>query len=121
MDRKSVEWLGSSRSDLLGMPQPVVKQFGFELGLVQNGLIPEGAIHLSHVENGVWELRENHKGDTYRVVHLLRHEDTIFVLHCFKKKSTSGKAVPKADTETIAARLTEAKARIAARRKQKGE
>lgn len=31
----------------------------------------------------------------------------IYVLHCFKKKSTRGRALPKRDRQTIEARLAE--------------
>lgn len=113
MDDKQLEWLGSTYDDLQAMPKPVVQTFGFQLGQVQNGVMPETATHLTHIEHGVWELKENHQGDTYRMMHLLRHEDVVFILHCFKKKSTKDKNIPKADKETIDARLKQAKAMIA--------
>lgn len=90
-----------------------VRTFGFQLDQVQNGVTPETATHLTHIEHGVWKLKENHQGDTYRVMHLLRHEDVVFILHCFKKKSTKDKNIPKSDKETIEARSKQAKAMIA--------
>ena len=38
MDDKRIEWLGSSKKDLLAMPETVVNTFGYALGLAQNGL-----------------------------------------------------------------------------------
>ncbi|MEG3146732.1 type II toxin-antitoxin system RelE/ParE family toxin [Sphingomonas sp. RT2P30] len=120
MDNKRVEFLGSSYRDLLDMPEEVIDQFGFELGLVQNDMTPEGAKPLTKTfENGVWELRDSHDGDAYRAVYFLRHEDVVFVLHCFKKKSTKGGAIPAADKATIDARLATARSRIEQLRKDK--
>ena len=120
MDDKKLEFLGSSHSDLIGMPKEVVRQFGYELGLVQNDLIPEGAKHLTKTfENGVWDLRESYNTDAYRAVYFLKHEETVFILHCFKKKSTKGGEIPDRDRETIAARLKTAKDRIEQMKKDK--
>lgn len=113
MDNKRVEFLGSSYKDLLALPGAVIAQFGYELGLVQNDLIPIGATPLTKTfENGVWELRDSHDGDAYRAIYYLKHEDTVFVLHCFMKKSTKGIGLSSADKATIDARLAAAKARI---------
>ena len=53
------------------------------------------------------ELLEDDDGDTYRAVYTAHYRDVIYVLHCFKKKSTRGRALPKRDRETIEARLAE--------------
>jgi len=58
-----------------------------------------------------------HDGDAYRAVYYLKHEDVVFILHCFKKKSTSGGAIPPADRKTIDARLATAKVLITQMRK----
>lgn len=46
-------------------------------------------------------------GDTYRAVYTAHYRDVIYVLHCFKKKSTRGRGLPKRDRQTIEARLAE--------------
>lgn len=55
------------------------------------------------------EILEDDDGDTYRAVYTAHYENVIYVLHCFKKKSTSGRNLPKRDKETIDARLAEVK------------
>lgn len=53
----------------------------------------------------VREIVEDHATDTYRTVVTVEHEEAIYVLHAFKKKSRSGRATPQADIERIKARL----------------
>ncbi|WP_296615466.1 type II toxin-antitoxin system RelE/ParE family toxin [Sphingomonas sp.] len=122
MDNKKVEFLGSSYKDLLSMPEEIIDQFGYELGLVQNDMTPDGAKHLTRTfENGVWELRDSYDGDAYRAVYYLKHEEVVFILHCFKKKSTKGGEIPAADKTTIDARLAAAKLRIVQMKKDHGK
>jgi phage-related protein len=54
---------------------------------------------------GVYELIEDHRGDTYRAVYAVRIADRVHVLHAFQKKSKSGVKTPKADVEPIERRL----------------
>ena len=122
MDNKKLDFLGSSYADLVEMPKEVVRQFGYELGLVQNDLTPEGAKHLTKAfENGVWELRDSYDGDAYRAIYFLKHDEVVFILHCFKKKSNKGGEIPDRDKKTIEARLKTAKAKVEQMKKDKGE
>lgn len=54
---------------------------------------------------GVLEVVENDIGGTYRAVYTVKFEETVFVLHCFQKKSKSGIATPKEDMDIIRTRL----------------
>ena len=51
------------------------------------------------------EVVENDVGGTYRAVYTVKFEETVFVLHCFQKKSKRGIATPKEDMNIIRARL----------------
>jgi phage-related protein len=53
----------------------------------------------------VLEVIENFLGSTYRAVYTVRFANTVYVLHCFQKKSTHGIATPKPDLEMIRERL----------------
>jgi phage-related protein len=107
MDEKEIDWRGSSYRDLLAMPTRVRRTFGFALGLAQNGLSYPDAKTLSGFKPPLVEILEDHDGDTYRAVYVARFDDVIYVLHCFKKKSTNGRNLPKRDRETIETRLAE--------------
>jgi phage-related protein len=58
----------------------------------------------------VFEIVEDHRGDTYRAVYAVRFAKAIYVLHCFQKKSTSGIKTAKTDVDLISARLKLAQA-----------
>lgn len=120
MDDREIAWLGSSYKDLLAMPERVRRTFGFALGLAQNSLPYEDAKTLAGFKPALVELLEDDDGDTYRAVYTAHFEGAVYVLHCFKKKSTSGRNLPKRDRETIEARLAEVKRIESARRREKG-
>ena len=107
MDEREINWRGSSYKDLLDMPEAVRGTFGYALGLAQNNLSYEDAKTLSGFKPALIEILEDDDGDTYRAVFTAYYRDVIYVLHCFKKKSTRGRAVPKRDRQTIDARLAE--------------
>jgi phage-related protein len=107
MRERPVDWRGSSYKDLCDMPEAVRRSFGYALGLAQNGLPYEQAKTLATYKPAVVELLEDHDGDTYRVVYTAHYGDVIYVLHCFKKKSTRGSALSKRDKATIEARLAD--------------
>jgi phage-related protein len=58
----------------------------------------------------VFEIVEDHRGDTYRAVYTVRFAKAIYVLHCFQKKSLSGIKAAKTDVDLIGARLKLAQA-----------
>jgi phage-related protein len=103
---KHVDWVGSSLEDLKGFPDPVQQSIGFQLYQLQIGEMPKSAKALKGKDlSGVYELRDSLKGDAYRAVYVAKLKGTIYVLHCFKKKSKSGIATPKNDLELIKSRL----------------
>ncbi|HEY0147940.1 MAG TPA: type II toxin-antitoxin system RelE/ParE family toxin [Allosphingosinicella sp.] len=122
MDEKRVNWIGSSKKDLLAMPEEVRRTFGYALSLAQNNLPYEDTKMLTGFGLPLVEILEDDDGDTYRAVYTARLGDAIYVLHCFKKKSTKGRNIPKRDKETIEARLAEARRREAeeAKHRKKG-
>ena len=58
----------------------------------------------------MFELVEDHRGDTWRVVYTVRFEQALYVLHCFQKKSPSGLRTARTDIELIYERLQAARA-----------
>ncbi len=108
---KPVLWIGSSRRDLLDMPDAVRRSFGHALFEAQIGLTPGIAKVLRGFGSaGVLELIENDSGGTYRAVYAVRFADAVYVLHCFQKKSTLGIATSRRDSALIMERLREAEA-----------
>lgn len=103
---KKLRFVGSSKEDLSSMPDDVKQDFGYHLFKAQAGEFPATAKPLKGFGGAsVIELRENWHGDTYRAVYTVQFRDCIYVLHCFKKKSSSGISTPKPDLELIKQRL----------------
>jgi len=54
---------------------------------------------------GVVEIIADHRDDTFRAVYTVRFQGTVYVLHAFQKKSTSGLATPKREIDVIRQQL----------------
>jgi phage-related protein len=108
---RPLQWIGSSKKDLMALPPAVQRLFGFALHLAQCGL-QHGAVKVlkGFGGSGVLEVVENDEGGTYRAVYTIRFEMAVFVLHCFQKKSKHGVATPAEDMKLIRARLKVAEA-----------
>ena len=103
---RRLEWIGSTKKDLLALPEEVVDVFGYALYLAQTGSKHDQAKPLRGFGSaGVLEVVENRRGDTYRAVYTVQFAARVFVLHVFQKKSKSGIATPKPDLDLIRNRL----------------
>ena len=103
---KPLEWVGSSKKDLLAMPDAVIDVMGYALHLAQSGLRHDQAKVLRGFGSaGVLEVVEDDDGNTYRAVYTVRFKNAVYVLHCFLKKSHKGISTPKHEIDLIEARL----------------
>jgi phage-related protein len=103
---KPLQWVGSTKKDLLAMPDDVQDVFGFALHLAQAGKKHDQAKPLKGFGGaGVLEVVEDHMGDTFRAVYTVKLANAVYVLHCFQKKSTRGIETPKPDIDLIRERL----------------
>lgn len=112
--RKPLYWEGSSKKDFKEFPIPVQKDMGVALFVVQLGGTPDSAKPWRGNGSGVYELVEDHRGDTLRAVYTVRIGDAVHVLHAFQKKSKSGIATPRPDVELIEKRMKAVLARYEA-------
>jgi phage-related protein len=103
---KRLEWVGSSKKDLMALPEEVIDVFGYALHLAQAGRKHDQAKPLRGFGSaGVLEVVEDLRGNAYRAVYTVRFAVRVFVLHVFQKKSKSGIATPKAELDLIRNRL----------------
>lgn len=102
---RTLTWLGSTKKDLMSLPEEVIDTFGYALHLAQIGSKHPQAKPLHGFGSGVMEVVEDRQGDAFRAVYLVRFESTVYVLHIFKKKSVKGSETPKPDLEMIRSRL----------------
>jgi phage-related protein len=103
--RRPLFWEGSAKRDFKRFPAAVQKDMGVALFVVQLGGTPSSAKPWKGLGSGVFELIDDHRGDTYRAVYTVRIADRIHVLHAFQKKSKSGIETPKLDVELVERRL----------------
>jgi len=106
---KPLHWVGSSKRDFLAFPEPVKSDMGYALGLAQLGGKHPHAKPWKGEGPGVFELVENHDGDTYRALYSVRFADVVYVLHAFQKKSPSGIRTAATDIALVRERLRRAR------------
>ena len=110
---KALNWVGSSKADLLAMPDDVKDIFGYALHLAQTGgKYPDAKPLKGFGGASVLEVVADVQGDTFRAVYTVHFSDAVYVLHCFQKKSTQGVATPKREIELIRTRLKAVKATL---------
>jgi len=103
---KHILWVGSSKKDLMAMPDEIRSAFGFALYLAQQGKKHQNAKPLKGFTGaGVLEVVEDCLGDTFRAVYTVKIAENIYVLHCFQKKSKRGIETPKQENDLIRDRL----------------
>ena len=94
--------MGSSKKDLLALPETVVHVFGYALYLAQSGRKDDQAKPMKGFGSaGVLEIVEDWEGNTYRAIYTVRFVERVFVLHVFQKKSKRGVATPKRELDLI--------------------
>jgi phage-related protein len=108
-------WIGSSKRDLLAFPEAVKDDIGTALSVAQFGEKHPNAKPWKGEGAGIFEVVDDHRGDTYRAVYTVRFEGAVYVLHAFQKKSPSGVKTAQTDVKTINQRLKLAKENYEAR------
>lgn len=98
---RPIEFLGSSRDDLVTMPADVRHEIGVDLMRVQLGGQPTDFKPMPVVGSGVFEIRVRDASGVYRVMYVAKFENAIYVLHAFQKKS---ERTARADIELARAR-----------------
>ncbi len=97
---KSLEWIGSSLTDLQAFPELARRAAGYQLHLVQQGEEPGDWKPMPLIGAGAAEIRVQ-VGGAWRVAYVAKFIEAVYVLHCFGKKT---QRTGKADLELAAAR-----------------
>jgi len=103
---KRIQWMGDSKDRLRGFPEEVRYEIGSALRSAQFGESHPSAKPMRGI-NAV-EIVSDFDGDTFRGVYTTKIKEYIYVLHCFKKKSTIGIKSQKRDLNLIRTRLRDA-------------
>jgi len=103
---KILDWIGSSKKDLLKLPEEIIQTFGFGLYQAQMGNRHIKSKTLKGFSGAnVIEILEDDSSGTYRAVYTIKFKDIVYVLHVFQKKSKQGIKTPKDDMDLIKSRL----------------
>ena len=81
-----MSWLGSSLEDLRAFPEDARRAAGYQLGRVQQGLLPTDWKPMTTVGAGVIEIRV-HTRVEHRVFYIAKFEEAVYVLHAFEKRT----------------------------------
>jgi phage-related protein len=98
---KTLSFCGGSLDDLRGFPTSARRDAGYELDKVQNGLDPNDWKPMNTVGAGVREIRIRDVSGAFRVLYVAKFSATVYVLHCFQKKT---QATSKTDLDLPAKR-----------------
>jgi phage-related protein len=84
---KSVEFLGSALSELRDFPLSARREAGYQIDKLQHGEEPDDWKPMKTIGAGVQEIRIQDEAGAFRVIYIAKLKDTIYVLHCFQKKT----------------------------------
>ncbi len=103
---KELDWIGSSKKDLLEFPLDVRKEMGHALYLAQVSGKHKNAKPLKGFGGAqLLEIVQDDRNGTYRTMYTVQFNEVVYVLHAFQKKSTSGIKTSKQDMELVEKRL----------------
>jgi phage-related protein len=106
---RPIQWIKAERRDFEDFPQGARDDLLDALTAVAEGAHPAIAKPLVGLGSGVLELALRHRGDAFRVVYALQTDASLWVIHAFQKKSTSGVATPKQEMDIVRGRLARLK------------
>ncbi len=84
---KHVEFRGGALDDLRAFPVSARREAGYQLDQVQQGGEADDWKPMNRVGKGVREIRIRDEAGAYRVIYVAKFDHTIYVLHCFQKKT----------------------------------
>ena len=101
---KGVHFVGSSRTDLQGLPEDARETAGHQHFKVQQGKEPDDWKPMPTVGPGVNEIRVWEESRTYRVLYVAKFAEAVYVLHVFEKRSQK---TPKGDIQLAKGRYAD--------------
>ena len=103
---KELDWVGSSKKDLVEFPLSVKKEMGHALYIAQEGGKHKDAKPLKGFGGAkVLEVVLDDGNGTYRTMYTVQFEEIVYVLHAFQKKSKTGIKTPRQEMDLVEQRL----------------
>lgn len=85
--RKPIHWVGSTLEDIRAFPDNIKRELGFDLDLVQQGLLPRDFKTMQNLGSGIMEIRERDQSGAFRLIYVAKFKNSIYCLHAFQKKT----------------------------------
>lgn len=99
---KELDWIGSSKKDLMEFLYEIRKEMGHALYVAQGGAKHKNAKPFKGYGGAkIMEIVLDDGNGTYRTVYTAQFDEVFYVLHAFQKKSKTGIKTPKQDIELI--------------------
>jgi phage-related protein len=86
-DLKPLEFRGTALIDLRAFPPLARREAGHQLDHVQHGDEPDDWKPMQMIGSGVKEIRLRDAAGAFRVLYVAKFAATVYVLHCFQKKT----------------------------------
>lgn len=84
---KAIRFLGTSLDDIREMEEDAQNKIGVDLLRIQFGGEPTNYRSMSDVGAGVYEIKVRTDTGAYRAFYVAKFEESIYVIHAFKKKT----------------------------------
>lgn len=84
---KALLFRGGSLDELRQFPTLAMREAGYQLDKVQNGIEPTDWKPMPSVGQGVKEIRIRDHAGAFRVIYVAKLAEAVYVLHCFQKKT----------------------------------
>ena len=106
-DERTITWNKQAEKAFNTFPGEVKASFRQALEDARRGNHPDIADPYGKpLGSGYYKLKDDdEEGNTYRGVYYAKHQEAIYVMHAFQKKSKSGKADPPEEVVTAQARV----------------
>ena len=104
---KPLQFWADALDVLRACPDPVKQDVGFALDEAQRGGKSGSAKPMPSVGRGVYAIRTNHDGETYRTFYVARFREAVYAFYVVHKKATKGIDLPKHQKDLAASRYRE--------------
>lgn len=102
---RKISWVKAAVKEFKRFPKGAREEIEGALTLAAQGEKAEIAKPMKGMGAGVFEIALKFGTDAYRTVYAVKIDETIWVLHAFKKKSKTGIKTPKPDIDLIKTRI----------------
>lgn len=103
-ETREIAWIKAARKEFGEFPVAVQRIMARTLTVAAEGGKADIAKPMKGLGSGIFEIALPYRSDAYRVIYAVQLDKAIWVVHAFKKKSTTGIKTSRKDIDLIKAR-----------------